>query len=89
VLSITVFLRKEHNNSQREDVRLSDPRVVTMLAEIFMVRLEAAARALQEAAVSSNSRFVAFSPHSQFTFKESRDRVSEAVREEPTAQKVL
>ena len=57
-----------------------------MLAEIFIVRLEAAARALQETPVSSNSRFVAFGSHSQFTFKESRDRLSEAVREKPTAQ---
>jgi len=52
-----------------------------MLAEIFMVRLEAAARALQETARSSNSRFVAFNPHAQITFKESRDRLPEAVNE--------
>jgi hypothetical protein len=65
-----------------------DPRVVAMLAEIFMVRLEAAARALQETVPSSTSRFVSFTPNSQFTFKESRDWLSEAVREEPTVQKV-
>ncbi len=59
-----------------------------MLAEIFMVRLEAAARALKETVPSSTSRFVSFIPNSQFTFKESRDRLSEAVREEPAEQKV-
>ena len=88
MLPITLFLRKEHNSSERQAVRLSDPRVVAMLAEIFMVRLEAAARALKETAPSSTSRFVSFTRNSQFTFKESRHRLSEAVREDPTAQKV-
>ena len=58
-----------------------------MLAEIFMVRLEAAARALKETMASSTSRSICFTPNSQVTFKESRDRLSEAVGEEPTVQK--
>ena len=61
-------------------------KVVAMLAEIFMVRLEAAARALKETVPSSTSRFVSFTRNSQFTFKESRHRLSEAVREYPTAR---
>jgi hypothetical protein len=53
-----------------------------MLAEIFMVRLEAAARALKETVPSSTSRFTPFAPNSQVTFKQSQDRPLEPVREE-------
>jgi hypothetical protein len=53
-----------------------------MLAEIFMMRLEAAARAFQETAPPSSSRFVAFNPQAEITFKESRDRLPEAASEE-------
>jgi hypothetical protein len=60
-----------------------DLKVVAMLAEIFMVRLEAAARALKETVPSSTSRFIPFNPNSQFTFKQSPERPSEAVREAP------
>jgi hypothetical protein len=49
-----------------------------------MVRLEAAARALKETLPSSTSRFVSFTPNSQFTFK--KNRLSEAVREERTVR---
>jgi hypothetical protein len=59
-----------------------------MLAEIFMVRLEAAARALQEPLPSSTSPFVPFSPEPKFTFKETSHRHAEAVREEPPLQLV-
>ena len=86
VLPITVFLRKEHNNSQCEAVRLSDPRVVAMLAEIFMVRLEAAVRASKETLPSSTSRLVPFTPNSQPTFKDSLERPVEEVREKPVVQ---
>jgi hypothetical protein len=57
-----------------------------MLAEIFMLRLEAAARVLKETLPSSTSHIVSFNSDSQFTFKE--NRLSEAVREEPTVEKV-
>jgi len=40
-----------------------------MLAEIFMVRLEAAARVPQEAAPVSSSHFVPFVRDGQFRFK--------------------
>ena len=40
-----------------------------MLAEIFMVRLEAAARLQQETALSS-SPFIPFTPNNQFLFKD-------------------
>jgi hypothetical protein len=63
-------------------------RVVAMLAEIFMVRLEAAARALRETVPSSTSRFICFNPNSQFTVKQSPDSPLEAVREEPLLRKV-
>ena len=52
-----------------------------MLAEIFMVRLEAAARVPEEMAPSSNTRFVPFTPNTQLTFKHSRDRLAEDVQE--------
>jgi hypothetical protein len=37
-----------------------------MLAEIFMVRLEAAARLQQETALVSSSPFIPFPPNNQF-----------------------
>jgi hypothetical protein len=40
-----------------------------MLAEIFMVRLEAAARLQQETALVSSSPFIPFTPNNQFLFK--------------------
>ena len=46
-----------------------------MLAEIFMVQLEAAARASEERATQGNSRFVPFADSSQFVFKDSREQV--------------
>ena len=44
-----------------------------MLAEIFMVRLEAAVRPVQEKLPSSVSPFVPFSPSAQLTFKRNED----------------
>jgi hypothetical protein len=51
-----------------------DPRVVAMLAEIFMMRLEAAPRPPQEILPSSTSQFVPFNENGQFTFKEGKNR---------------
>ena len=59
-----------------------DQKAVAMLAGIFMMRLEAAARGLKETVSSSTSRFVPFNPNRQFTFKQRPDRSLEAVREE-------
>ena len=56
-----------------------------MLAEIFMVRLEAAARASQEKAAQSNSGFVPFADNSQ-VFKDSGEQVVEPVREKVPTQ---
>ena len=50
-----------------------------MLAEMFMVRLEAEARLSSEAA--GHSRFVPFVGSSQFGFKHSRDRAVEPIPE--------
>jgi hypothetical protein len=58
-----------------------DPRVVAMLAEIFMVRLEAAVRPVQEKLPSSVSAFVPFSPSAQLTFKRNEDGSLEGARE--------
>ena len=41
-----------------------------MLAEIFMVRLEAAARLQRDTALLTSSSFVPFTPNHQFLFKE-------------------
>ena len=58
-----------------------------MLAEIFMVRLEAAARVSQEKAAQSNSRFVPFADSSKFIFKDSREQVVEPLREKVPTQR--
>ena len=44
-----------------------------MLAEIFMVRLEATVSVSQEKIPSSNSQFVPFTPDTQLTFKQGCD----------------
>ena len=48
-----------------------------MLAEIFMMRLEADRRLAQEVPPSSASRLIPFSPKSQFAFKKANQGVSE------------
>jgi hypothetical protein len=58
-----------------------------MLAEIFMLRLEAAARVLSDRLPSSASQFVSYTPNSQFTFKESREP-TEAPPHPPATQEV-
>jgi hypothetical protein len=57
-----------------------------MLAEIFMARLEAATRALEEKAALRDLRFVPFAASSQFVFKDSREQVAEPLREKAPAQ---
>jgi hypothetical protein len=92
VLQITAKNRKERIGWQHRVLgwlNLLDwpnVRVVTMLAEIFMVRLEAAARASEEKAALRNSRFVTFADRSQFVFKDSREQVVEPLREKAPAQ---
>ena len=54
-----------------------------MLAEVFMMQLEAAARVLKETVPSSTSRFIPFNPNRQFTFKQRPERPLDAVLEEP------
>lgn len=55
-----------------------------MLAEIFMLRLEAAARVLKDRVPSSTSQFVRYTPESQFTFKESRKPLKAQAEPRPT-----
>ena len=50
-----------------------------MLAEIFMVRLEAAARLQEQTASLSSTPFVPFATGNQFLFKDNRARPLEAV----------
>jgi hypothetical protein len=59
-----------------------DPRVVAMLAEIFMLRLEATARLMDKTLPSSTSPFVPFSPKPQFAPKEIGHAPTEAKMEE-------
>ena len=63
-------------------VRLDPKMVVAMLAEIFMVRSGAQARLVEEVLPSSTSRFIPFSPRSQFVFKETVPKGAEALSEE-------
>jgi hypothetical protein len=51
--------------------------VVTTLAEICMIRLEAAARALKDTARVQATSLRRRHPHTQLGFKESRDRAPE------------
>jgi hypothetical protein len=54
-----------------------------MLAEIFMVRLEATRPVSREKLPSSNSQFVSFTPDPQLTFKQGWDRPADAEQEKP------
>jgi len=60
-------LKKEHNDHQRQVFGCLDLGVVAMLAEIFMVRLEAAARLMEETIPSRASRFTPFIVGARFT----------------------
>jgi hypothetical protein len=65
-----------------------DPKVVAMLAEIFMMRLEAERRLGQEVLPSSASRLIPFSPKSQFAFKKANHEEAEALSKEPLVRLV-
>jgi hypothetical protein len=56
--------------------------VVAMLAEIFMVWLEAKPRAPQEKLPTSTSQFVPFNKEGQFAFKERNDGLVESIPQE-------
>jgi len=60
--------------------------VAAMLAEIFMVRLEAVVRPVQEKLPSSVSPFVPFSPSVPLTFKRNEDRAPEGEREKRSSK---
>jgi hypothetical protein len=57
-----------------------------MLAEIFMVRVEAKARVSEETPPPSNSRFAPFVGSSEFKFKDSRDRLVKTVSEKASTR---
>jgi hypothetical protein len=64
-----------------------DPKVVAMLAEIFMLRLEAERRLAQDV-LPSRSRQILFSPKSKFAFKQTNQEGAEAPNEEPPVRLV-
>jgi hypothetical protein len=76
VLQITLSNQKERNTAPSWSVGLAQLQGVTMLAEIYMVRLEAAARASNEVATSSISRFVPFTNGLRSAFKGQVNRLS-------------
>jgi len=57
-----------------------------MLAEIFMVRLEAEARLVEEVVPSRTSRFIPFNLKRQFGFKETEPKAAEAPSKEPLSE---
>jgi hypothetical protein len=57
-----------------------------MLAEIFMVRLEAAARLQQETVSPSGSPFIPFTANNQFRFKDRIARPADRPREAGNGQ---
>ena len=59
-----------------------------MLAEIFMVRLEAEARLVEEVVPSRTSRFIPFNLKRQFGFKETEPKAAEAPSKEPLVRLV-
>ena len=65
-----------------------DPKVVAMLAEIFMMRLEAERRLAQEALPASASPLIPFSPKSQFAFRKPKHEGAEAPTNEPPVRLV-
>jgi hypothetical protein len=67
----------------------SKKKVLTMLAEIFMVRLEATPRPSQELLPSSTSQFVPFNKEGQFVFKDPKDRLIEAAPQEAQSGKPI
>jgi len=60
-----------------------------MLAEIFMVRLEATPRVWQEKLPSSTSQFVPFHKEGQFAFKDRKDRLVKATPQEGQSGKPM
>jgi hypothetical protein len=50
---------------------------VAMLAEIFMIQLEAAARLREQTASLKNSTFVPFTPGAKFLFKDKTARLAD------------
>jgi hypothetical protein len=58
-----------------------------MLAEIFMVRLEATPRTSQEKLPSSTSQFVPINKEGQFVFKDPKGRLVEATPQEAQSGK--
>jgi hypothetical protein len=84
VLSITVFC--SNVGSLLGSLFGFDPRVVAMLAEIFMLRLEAERRLAQDILPSSASRRIPFSPKSQFALEGANQNREEVATEEPAVR---
>jgi hypothetical protein len=76
------FRRDRHSVSTALFGRLIQ-KVVAMLAEIFMLRLEAQARLVEEVLPSSASPFIRFSPRNLFVLKQTDVRGEQVTSEEP------
>jgi hypothetical protein len=81
VLLITLKGENQHVTSQTKELPASCEGL-SMLAEIFMVRLEVAMRALKDRLPSSTSGFVPFTPGHHVEFKDARKRPLAAVPNE-------
>ena len=91
VLSITVagcLCSRSHSLDEQAlftpvSVRLVHRKVLAMLTEIFMLRLETAARVIREMLPSSESRFVPFKRVIHFSYKDGCRGSAETAREPP------
>jgi hypothetical protein len=77
VLPVTVF-RENRSTFVASLFGCFDPKVVAMLAEIFIIRSQAQARLMEEVIPSSKSAFIPLCPRGEFTFKETRRKGAEA-----------
>jgi hypothetical protein len=85
VLPVTVF-RSDRHNVPKSLFGCFDPKVVAMLAEIFMLRLEAERLRVQEVLPSSASSFVPLKATNNLVVKKAEHKAAETQSEEPLVQ---
>jgi hypothetical protein len=85
VLPVTVFSCDRHI-ARASLFGCFDPKVVAMLAEIFMLRLEAERLRVQEVLPSSASSFVPFKATNSLVVKKAEHKAAETQSEEPLVQ---
>jgi hypothetical protein len=82
VLPITVFRTNGRSLTLLLFGLIFDPRVAAMLAEIFMVRLEAERRLVQELPPPSTSLFIPLGPENQFAAVKTEPKGADGSNEE-------